>query len=134
VVIPAIPAPTTHTCARSSPASAGSDGISTVAIQTDVLSPESLFKVSLLGSGARALSDARLRAAVPTFRAALRLDRHAVHVDHLAAQPAGDNNQDDPEHGEQEGDGGAPADPARAAVRPQVKVRGEDDERDDVEA
>src|SRR5436305_5005155 len=45
VVIPAMPAPTTHTSARVSSASADSDGITAVAIQTEVVSPELLFKV-----------------------------------------------------------------------------------------
>src|SRR5919201_1616572 len=101
---------------------------------TDLVSPESLFKVTLHGSGARAGSDARLRAVLRPFRAALRLDRDAVDVDHLAAEPAGDRDQDDAEHGEQEGDRRAPADPARAAGGAQVEVREEDDERDDVQA
>src|ERR687885_183934 len=129
-----MPAPTTHTSARVSSASAGSAGVSAVAIQTDVVSPESLFKVTLPGSGARAGGGARLRGVLRPFGAALRLDRDAVDVDHLAAEPAGDRDQDDAEHGEQERDRRAPADPARAAGGAQVEVRDEDDERDDVEA
>src|SRR5438045_7390387 len=133
-----MPAPTTHTSARASSASADSDAVETVAIQTEVVSPESLSKVPLLDSGARdvprpMLSDARLRV-VSAARVALRLDRDAVDVDHLAAEPAGDRNQDDTEHGEQEGNCRAAADPARAAVRPKVKVRDEDQKRDDVQA
>src|SRR2546423_1500370 len=140
VVIPAIPAPTTHTSARASSASADSDAVTVVAIQTEVVSPESLSKMPLLDSEARdvsitrpMLSDARLRV-VSAARVALRLDRDAVDVDHLAAEPAGDCNQDDTEHGEQEGNCRAAADPARAAVRPKVKVRDEDQKRDDVQA
>src|SRR5215210_2416047 len=39
----------------------------------------------------------------------LRVDRHAVPEDQLAAEPAGDRNQDDTHDGEREGDGVAAA-------------------------
>src|ERR1700754_1062950 len=77
----------------------------------------------------RATSSGRLSATT-----GLRLHRHAVLVDHFAAEPTRDRYQDDAEHGEQDGDDVAPAYQSRAARRAEVETCREDEQRDDVQA